>query len=275
MATTAQSADRRCGFRLGAERAPSSGPGADAVTAHQPPQGLLARGRASPSGDLLQYYADVAPALLPHLRDRAMVMKRYPNGAAGEFFFMKRAPVAAPGVDRDLRDRARVGQRDRLPDGPGPRRRCSGWSTSAASTSTRGTRAATTSTGPTTCTSISTRSRARRSTRVRETALVVRDALEALGMPPLRRRPPARRGMHVYVPIVRGPDAEGGVDVRQGAGAGSSARAHPKLITAEYRIAKRPRGPRAGRLQPERLGPHAGVGLFGAARPRAPRSRRR
>ena len=65
-------------------------------------------------GDLLQYYADVAPSLLPHLRDRAMVMKRYPNGASGEFFFMKRAPDAAAGVDRDLRDRARVGQRDRL-----------------------------------------------------------------------------------------------------------------------------------------------------------------
>jgi bifunctional non-homologous end joining protein LigD len=29
-------------------------------------------------GDLLQYYADVAPVLLPHLRDRAIVTKRYP-----------------------------------------------------------------------------------------------------------------------------------------------------------------------------------------------------
>src|SRR5688500_17659273 len=37
--------------------------------------------------DLIQYYIDIAPALLPHLKDRAMVMKRYPNGAAGDFFF--------------------------------------------------------------------------------------------------------------------------------------------------------------------------------------------
>ena len=42
-------------------------------------------------GALIQYYADVAPVLLPHIRNRAMVMKRYPHGAAGAFFFMKRA----------------------------------------------------------------------------------------------------------------------------------------------------------------------------------------
>src|SRR5262245_44979721 len=48
-------------------------------------------------GGLLQYYADVARYLLPHVRDRAMVMKRYPNGAAGDFFFMKRAPSPRPG----------------------------------------------------------------------------------------------------------------------------------------------------------------------------------
>src|SRR2546428_8049588 len=47
-------------------------------------------------GDLIQYYVDVAPVLLPHLRDRAMVMKRYPAGAAGPFFFMKRAPHPRP-----------------------------------------------------------------------------------------------------------------------------------------------------------------------------------
>jgi bifunctional non-homologous end joining protein LigD len=34
--------------------------------------------------------------LLPHLRDRAAVMKRYPDGAFGKFFFMKRAPAPRP-----------------------------------------------------------------------------------------------------------------------------------------------------------------------------------
>jgi bifunctional non-homologous end joining protein LigD len=47
-------------------------------------------------GALLQSYADVAPVLLPHIRDRAIVMKRYPHGAAGSFFFMKRAPTPRP-----------------------------------------------------------------------------------------------------------------------------------------------------------------------------------
>ncbi len=46
--------------------------------------------------DLLQYYLEVSTWLLPHLRDRAMVMKRYPNGIAGDFFFMKRAPTPRP-----------------------------------------------------------------------------------------------------------------------------------------------------------------------------------
>ena len=47
-------------------------------------------------GALIQYYADVAAVLLPHIRDRAMVMRRYPNGAAGASFFMKEAPAPRP-----------------------------------------------------------------------------------------------------------------------------------------------------------------------------------
>lgn len=46
--------------------------------------------------DLLLYYAALSPALLPHLHDRAMVMKRYPNGIEGKFFFMKRTPPYRP-----------------------------------------------------------------------------------------------------------------------------------------------------------------------------------
>ncbi|HWK10765.1 MAG TPA: hypothetical protein VNR64_11975, partial [Vicinamibacterales bacterium] len=54
-------------------------------------------------GDLIQYYADVAPLLLPHIRGRALVMKRYPHGAAGDFFFMKRAPSPRPDWIRTCR----------------------------------------------------------------------------------------------------------------------------------------------------------------------------
>jgi len=46
--------------------------------------------------DLLLYYASVSDVLLPHLKDRAMVMKRYPNGIDGKFFFMKRTPMYRP-----------------------------------------------------------------------------------------------------------------------------------------------------------------------------------
>jgi bifunctional non-homologous end joining protein LigD len=46
--------------------------------------------------DLLAYYAAISSAILPHLKDRAMVMKRYPNGIAGAFFFMKRTPEYRP-----------------------------------------------------------------------------------------------------------------------------------------------------------------------------------
>jgi bifunctional non-homologous end joining protein LigD len=47
-------------------------------------------------GDLLAYYRDVAPALIPHLKDRPFTMKRYPDGWRGKFFFQKDAPKHMP-----------------------------------------------------------------------------------------------------------------------------------------------------------------------------------
>ena len=47
-------------------------------------------------GDLLAYYRDVAPVLVPHVRDRPFTMKRYPDGAGGKFFFQKDAPGHMP-----------------------------------------------------------------------------------------------------------------------------------------------------------------------------------
>jgi bifunctional non-homologous end joining protein LigD len=168
-----------------------------------------------------------------------MVMKRYPHGAAGEFFFMKRAPSPRPewiaicSIDHGskgvidfpmIQDRAallwvvNLGCIDLnqwyatcdavdLPDyvhfdlDPGV-----GATFDA----------------------------------VLETALVVRDALDALKMPSLVKTT-GSKGLHVYVPIVRGPE-QGDVRTFAHVLAQELARRHPALITAEYRVAKRPRG---------------------------------
>jgi bifunctional non-homologous end joining protein LigD len=52
--------------------------------------------RGLTKGDLVEYYVDLADALLPHVRKRPAQMKRYPNGVDGEFFYQKRAPTSHP-----------------------------------------------------------------------------------------------------------------------------------------------------------------------------------
>jgi bifunctional non-homologous end joining protein LigD len=47
-------------------------------------------------GQVIDYYTRIAPALLPHLRDRPLTMKRYPDGVDGQFFYEKRIPAHAP-----------------------------------------------------------------------------------------------------------------------------------------------------------------------------------
>jgi bifunctional non-homologous end joining protein LigD len=190
-------------------------------------------------GDLLQYYADVAPHLLPHLKDRAMVMKRYPHGADGEFFFMKRAPSPRPDwiqtcaiehssgnvIDfpmiQDLpallwvvnlgcidlnQWYARCDDVDRpdylhfdLDPVPG-----ADWR------------------------------------KVLDTALMLKDTLDRLEIPS-HPKTTGSRGIHVYVPIVRGPTQKQVWTFAKELARVMEAR-DPKLVTAVYTVADRPHG---------------------------------
>jgi bifunctional non-homologous end joining protein LigD len=47
-------------------------------------------------GQVIDYYIRIAPVLLPHLRDRPLTMKRYPNGVEGMFFYEKNCPSHRP-----------------------------------------------------------------------------------------------------------------------------------------------------------------------------------
>jgi len=190
-------------------------------------------------GDLLQYYADVAPVLLPHIRDRAMVMRRYPNGAAGASFFMKEAPTPRPAWiricaidhgDGKVVNFAVIDDRPTLlwlinlgcidlnqwyarcddvhrPDflhfdlDPG-----------------EGT------TFEQAC----------------ECALIVREALTSLGMKPYVKTT-GSRGLHVYVALARGPLQEV-VHTFAKALATELTSRHPTLMTVGYRVAARPKG---------------------------------
>jgi len=189
--------------------------------------------------DLLQYYADVAPVLLPHLVDRAMVMKRYPDGADGEPFFMKRAPSPRPEwietcaithgsgsvIDfpmiQDLASLLWVVNLGCIDMNPWYAR-CDDvdrpdylhFDLDPVPEATFG--------------------------NVVETAQVVRAGLQGLGMKPIVKTT-GSRGLHVYVAIVRGPTQK---EVWSFAKrfAFDIAALRPELITAEYRIAKRPAG---------------------------------
>ena len=47
-------------------------------------------------GQVIDYYSRIAPHVLPHLRDRALTLKRYPNGVEGGHFYEKQRPKHAP-----------------------------------------------------------------------------------------------------------------------------------------------------------------------------------
>jgi bifunctional non-homologous end joining protein LigD len=190
-------------------------------------------------GALIQYYADVAPVLLPHIRDRAMVMRRYPNGAAGASFFMKEAPTPRPSwiricaIDHGdgkvvnfpvINDRSsllwliNLGCIDlnqwyaRCDDVYRPDFLHFDLDPGEGATFEQA------------C----------------ECSLIVRDALTTLGMKPYVKTT-GSRGLHVYVALKRGPTQDV-VHTFAKALATELTSRNPKLMTVGYRVAARPKG---------------------------------
>ena len=189
-------------------------------------------------GDLIRYYADVAHVLLPHLRNRAMVMKRYPNGAGKPFFFMKRIPVPHPEWVETCRIKHSSGNVIDFPmiqDLPSLL-----WVINLGCIDLNQWYA--------TCDDVDRPdylhfdldpTPGATFEHVCETALMVHHALDKLAMPNYAKTT-GSRGIHIYVPIVRGP-LQKQVWTFAKAFAQTVARSNPTLITAEYKVDKRPR----------------------------------
>ena len=197
-----------------------------------PEEGLTKR-------DLLQYYADIAPVLLPHLRDRAMVMKRYPNGAGGPFFFMKRAPSPRPDWIETCSIEHASGS---VIDFPMVQDLASLlWVVNLGCIDLNQWYARCDDTDRPDYVHFDLDPvKGADFEQVRQSALVLREALDGLQMPS-HPKTTGSRGIHVYVPIVRGPTQKQVWGVAK-AIAQALAAARPALITAEYRVAKRPVG---------------------------------
>jgi bifunctional non-homologous end joining protein LigD len=188
-------------------------------------------------GQLLQYYADVAPHLLPHLRDRAMVMKRYPHGWSGEFFFMKRAPSPRPDWIETCaieHDSGNVIDFPLIQDLPSLL-----WVINLGCIDLNPWYAR--------CDDVDRPDylhfdldpvKGASFEQVVEAALLVHEALSVLGMP-CHAKTTGSRGIHVYVPIRRGPTQKE-VWTFAKAFSQSLAAARPRLVTAEYSVARRP-----------------------------------
>lgn len=187
-------------------------------------------------GDLIDYYDAIAPVLLPHIRGRAMVMKRYPHGIDGDFFFMKRAPSPRP----EWIETCEIGHR-------------SGNIINFPIINDRAALLWVINLG---CIDLNPwyslceyhdrpdffhfdlDPNESPFSAVREAALIVRDALEALGMKPYVKTS-GGKGMHVYVAIKRGPEQHQ-VWALAKAISMELAKGHKDVLTSVYKKDKRP-----------------------------------
>ena len=190
-------------------------------------------------GHLLHYYLQVAPVLVPHLRDRPMVLRRYPDGVDGASFFMKRVPTPRPEWLVTHRVRHADGARTEVPliQDPLALLWCvnlgcidlNPWSARIDALEQPDVLYFDLDPGDGVPFAVT-----------RQAALVVRDVLTTLRMT-AHVKTSGSRGMHVAVPLVRGP-THAAVQAFARAVATEIAQRHPRLFTVTYARARRPPG---------------------------------
>jgi bifunctional non-homologous end joining protein LigD len=188
--------------------------------------------------DLIQYYVDVAKWLLPHIRDRAMVMKRYPHGAAGDFFFMKRSPRPRPDwIETIAIDHGDAGVIDfpMVQDVPSLM-----WLINLGCIDLNQWYARADAVDQPDYMHFDLDPGEAPFGKVKETALLLEQTLRGIGMPAFVKTS-GSKGVHVYVPIERGPDQKQVWTFAKTISV-ELARKYPALMTAVYARAKRPAG---------------------------------
>jgi bifunctional non-homologous end joining protein LigD len=194
--------------------------------------------RAHTKRDLLQFYLDIAPVLLPHLQNRAMVMKRYPNGIHGKFFFMKRTPQPAPPwlETCPIRHTTGVIAFPIIQDLPSLL-----WVVNLGCIDLNPWYSRCDDTNRPDFLHFDLDPGAGASfTKALQAALILRDGLGSIGMQPLVKTSGAT-GLHVYVALKRGPTQKEVWTVAKTIATEVAAR-HPRLLTTKFKVAERPRG---------------------------------
>jgi len=194
---------------------------------------------AQSKGDLLRYYLAVAPVILPHLAERPVVLTRYPDGASSKGFYVQRAPEhRPPWVATCTPTLATSKERTilRIDDAA-----TLAWVANLGAIELHPWYARCSApTKPDYLVIDLDPTEGTRFEKVRAAALHVKDALDAWGLPAFIKTSGAT-GLHLYVPIVRGPTQREVHGVARDLAMAIASR-HRRLFTTEYRIANRPRG---------------------------------
>lgn len=194
------------------------------------------RSGALTKGDVMRYYARVAPYILPALKDRPLSLKRFPNGIEGEFFFQQKAPPNPPaGVRVETVESERGEKQERLIGGSLSTLlyctqigafECNPWNARVQSLEHPDFTVIDLDPGP--------KAPFRR---VVEIALWVKEALDHLGLHGVAKTSGAT-GMHIVLPLPRSSTESTAERVAQVV-ATAVAGAHPKAATVERSIAAR------------------------------------